>query len=279
MSRRMLNAPLPHGPTRLGFLIKKVVITFLYWTESMDVPPTDPYGTFHLFPSLPAELRGRIWKLAANFPRTVTIKYYPLGNKRDERFTSPGPVAALMQTCRESRAWAGYTQSFTAPIFATPVFDLADSKRYIWINFDNDTIQISDHALTKVKTSDISFIRHVIVEVQNRQAFVEITIDTLRKLRALESLRLLCHENFHDWDTVLPVIISSLDHASSGYHERKGPSIRIIQKSTGKSLAFWSGFGTPPSARGQGGRGQGGGGPPLPPATVNGLGRGRGWAP
>ncbi|KAK1982480.1 hypothetical protein LZ30DRAFT_590468 [Colletotrichum cereale] len=67
---------------------------------SLDLVDAAPSPAFHLFCSLPPELRIRIWRLAALKPavvkRTLNNVHMAFGLRR--------PVPALLQVCRESRA-------------------------------------------------------------------------------------------------------------------------------------------------------------------------------
>ena len=53
---------------------------------------------FHLFPSLPSEIRINIWGIVLSIPRNVTLDY-----KCGVRSFSPSTLPALLQVCRESR--------------------------------------------------------------------------------------------------------------------------------------------------------------------------------
>ena len=68
---------------------------------------------FTLFPTLPFELRLRIWSFVAPGPRTVSIKYNARffrelgqGNPAAAGWRSPDPVPIILHICRESRAEA-----------------------------------------------------------------------------------------------------------------------------------------------------------------------------
>ncbi|KAL0471508.1 hypothetical protein QR685DRAFT_570292 [Neurospora intermedia] len=100
--------------------------------------------TFHLFPFLPWELRARIWELTVE-PRTVDVHattYFPEPNEDPEevytRLISFTPVPATLQTCRESRNLGLYQKV----LFEVEVVPEGGERRYIWLNFDLDMIDI-----------------------------------------------------------------------------------------------------------------------------------------
>ncbi|KAK1774701.1 hypothetical protein QBC45DRAFT_384877 [Copromyces sp. CBS 386.78] len=107
--------------------------------------------TFHLFPFLPWELRALIWKLTVE-PRTVHVhaKRYLLNGARwgddlnpdsqraYDRLISTTPVPATLHTCRESRN-LGLYQKGLSEVEHVPE---GGESRYLWVNFDIDTIDI-----------------------------------------------------------------------------------------------------------------------------------------
>ncbi|EGO59841.1 hypothetical protein NEUTE1DRAFT_109308 [Neurospora tetrasperma FGSC 2508] len=104
--------------------------------------------TFHPFPFLPWELRARIWELTVE-PRTVDVhakRYYletkenietaPSGQQAYARLVSTTPVPATLQTCRESRNLGLYQKGLSE----VEVVPEGGERRYVWLNFDIDTI-------------------------------------------------------------------------------------------------------------------------------------------
>lgn len=103
------------------------------------------------FAHLPYELRTTIWKIAA-YPRIVKIRWFreavlpanlrPNYWEFDEEdrtdnlvyFKSPTPAPAVMQVCQESRKYAPYERAFTD----------GSRPRYVWVNWDLDTIFTAD---------------------------------------------------------------------------------------------------------------------------------------
>ncbi len=103
-------------------------------------------ATFHLFPSLPFEIRSRIWKFTIE-PRTVEVRvFHKLLPPFDRLVSGPSvqylatltPVPATLHACREARHLGLYQQGFS---------ELSDDpdvmgRRYIWLSWELDMISI-----------------------------------------------------------------------------------------------------------------------------------------
>ncbi|PVI01413.1 hypothetical protein DM02DRAFT_349092 [Periconia macrospinosa] len=88
-------------------------------------------ATFHLFPRLPLELRIQIWALATA-DRIVHVNRC-IGDVDGEKgFWSPDLPPGVTRACRESRTYCNYRKAFI----------LERSPRYVWVNFEYDTIQM-----------------------------------------------------------------------------------------------------------------------------------------
>lgn len=144
---------------------------------------TAPTATFHPFPNLPTELRARIWELTVE-PRIVEVRvvYHQPGPTNTEasqpgvqtvswavqrpppmrHLRSPTPAPAQLQACREARrhltaqpntsteGTCRYEKAFSE--IATTLYDGFDPvpegdperERYVWFNFEKDTMSIGD---------------------------------------------------------------------------------------------------------------------------------------
>ncbi|KAL2073760.1 hypothetical protein VTL71DRAFT_11086 [Oculimacula yallundae] len=130
--------------------------------------------TFHPFQRLSFELRARIWELSVE-PRTVDVRvvyHYPgTAHKKEcgrleglgvslRHLRSSTPAPAQLQTCREAREYltthpqARYLYNKAFSEIATsreccicidlmPTED-AERERYVWINFELDTVSIGE---------------------------------------------------------------------------------------------------------------------------------------
>ncbi|OAQ94960.1 hypothetical protein VFPFJ_01069 [Purpureocillium lilacinum] len=104
-------------------------------------------ATFERFPLLPLELRQRVWELTVE-PRLVEVRFKldhdenPDGKPKALHVTSSTPVPATLHTCREARTHglSMYQRAFT--IGAEP--------RYVWVNYEMDTISVGDTSLSLI---------------------------------------------------------------------------------------------------------------------------------
>ena len=136
---------------------------------------TTPTPTFHSFPSLSSEIRTRIWEFAVE-PRIVEVRVITkyrkttkssLPNAHAEQRPRNSPLRHLrsstaapaqLQSCREAREYltthpkARYLYSRAFSELAPQSYDGFDTvlehdpelERYIWFNFDLDTVSIED---------------------------------------------------------------------------------------------------------------------------------------
>jgi hypothetical protein len=108
-------------------------------------------ATFYPFPRLPHELRVLVWLLAAN-PRTVQINpKHESRLTRDGKYSSeiaslvsPTPVPAALHACREGRRHNAYEKLF---------YSDQPERRYIWVNFDLDTLDVGTSPLACLEHS------------------------------------------------------------------------------------------------------------------------------
>ncbi|KAG8158001.1 hypothetical protein KVR01_012273 [Diaporthe batatas] len=138
-------------------------------------------ATFHPFPCLPIELRARIWELTVE-PRIVEVRVvyhqpHPINIKGTEpgmqtvswtvkrpppmrHLRSSTPAPAQLQTCREARRHlTAHLRTSTEGRYEKSFFEIAvrpyegfdpvpegdpERERYVWFNFDKDTVSIGD---------------------------------------------------------------------------------------------------------------------------------------
>lgn len=91
-----------------------------------------PPPKFHLFPSLPPEIRTQIWAQACSQPRTIEVLQSRSGPILSSPYSS-APIPAPLHVSRESRdeALNHYQLAFTNTLTASPG---------IYVNFTTDTI-------------------------------------------------------------------------------------------------------------------------------------------
>ncbi|KDN64747.1 hypothetical protein CSUB01_10704 [Colletotrichum sublineola] len=113
---------------------------FLSKLTSLDLADAAPSPAFHLFPSLPPELRFKIWRLAAPKPavveRTINNTTMAFGLRRR--------VPAILQVCRESRAELLYRANdrHGSRDNQFELLHLSSDQKGVYINYRDDTLLI-----------------------------------------------------------------------------------------------------------------------------------------
>ncbi|EXF79054.1 hypothetical protein CFIO01_06376 [Colletotrichum fioriniae PJ7] len=156
-------------------------------------------ASFHIFSELPFELRIHIWHLAKE-PRTLIVRTCDEPSKYRRQplestliyCRSPNTVPAILQTCRESRNIGLYAKAFSGGL----------NPRYVWVDFDLDTIQASFWDL-KLMGSDKSLFQHLVVEVNELESFRRHYSDAFAGLANLDTFRVLSKSGLEDWSIAM----------------------------------------------------------------------------
>ncbi|KAJ8068141.1 hypothetical protein OCU04_003712 [Sclerotinia nivalis] len=149
---------------------------------------TAPLTQFHPFPSLPYELRLKIYNTLLNEPRTVKINCEKSIIKLSRRrylksYTSSTPIPPLLHTSHESRA--------EALTHYQPLFRTEHSPSYIYINFDTDTINLADGIMTYLAGAELEGIRRLELQVEDAAYFGHYNLEILSKMRGLREVELV----------------------------------------------------------------------------------------
>lgn len=123
--------------------------------------------TFHPFPRLPLELRRHIWEMSMQ-PREIPI------HLNRQYCYSPTKTPAILHSCGESRS---HLQSIY-----TKAFKLGSQPRYIWVNFDLDTIRVDQGWLMAI-FAEWTSIRHLALGCSDLGWLQEFYMDDVRALR------------------------------------------------------------------------------------------------
>lgn len=222
----------------------------------MATLPLAPPDNFHLFPRLPKELRSRIWKFAAFEPRLLNIRFFPPGSVEIQYFFSSDPAPAILRTCQESRS--------EALAFYTKAFSTGTTQRYIWTNFNVDTIKIEDYCLSKVNQEERARIRWLIVEANDTELFIWYYYPwDYEKMKELRDLVISSTPKVSQWGFLIGTMRSDFEEWFGGVEGWKCPEMRIVEKGTGIEMNFQNFQAMSARGRGRGslrggGRGRGG---------------------
>ncbi|KAF6801209.1 hypothetical protein CMUS01_15476 [Colletotrichum musicola] len=157
-------------------------------------------STFHCFPLLPLEVRERIWELAME-PRQITY-----GKEPSSYWQCPWPSSApppLLHTCAESRT---HLQRYYAKAFASE----KDPQKSAWVNFDIDTIHLTQYSLEGL-SAECPMIRKIIILGINSETFFYNYGGYLRDMKQLETVTILHMESpgkiderwWSGWDSMM----------------------------------------------------------------------------
>jgi 2EXR family len=198
--------------------------------------------TFTLFPSLPFELRLKIWDHALAEPRSVTIVCHREMLDRERRFakafTSSTPLIPLLHINRESRyeALSRCTRSFTTD--TSPI--------YTYICFPLDTIKCADSVLEYMPHTEVQQIRRLVLDVRDAEYFGHFHMDVVKRMERLESLELLAAPGAIDyrWNRADRYVVTLQREFTEKRYEDPGwrcPRVRIVNKGSGEEVGVIEG--------------------------------------
>ncbi|CZT51636.1 uncharacterized protein RSE6_12807 [Rhynchosporium secalis] len=199
---------------------------------------------FHLFPTLPSELRLKVWALIVSEPRIVDLscrKGVVKSNKQSTRFVeaflSSTPVPPVLQVCRESRyeALATYKPHFTSYKSSTPPYTKRLLPRYIYLALGQDTIKCSDNLLAYLDTDDTANFRRLILDVADAAYFGHFNMEVVLQMGQLKELELYTTEGLSNLRCNSAEIISrDFEMAKRNDPGWECPRVRIISSETGQ---------------------------------------------
>lgn len=161
--------------------------------------------TFHPFPRLPYELRALIWASAIE-PRCVdaralygaslsrgSVDYNKMAGEASDPYV-PELSPAILRTCRESRHRNLYQKIPYRKYTSHGQFD----ERYIWINYNMDTIDIGIGPFTCLKTVG-SLIRRLRFQGLNDEFWFQIKSRDLRFFRNIVEYQVVAGDSVESW--------------------------------------------------------------------------------
>lgn len=198
-------------------------------------PPTEiSHPGFPYFSLLPLELQIQIYKLLAHEPRIVKIhrkcvNIYlpPHGQLRSLTYLAcHDPVPTVLHLCQTSRIEA---KNIYSPAFS----DGEGLGRYIWINFDTDTIKLTDCALMEAHRQYRARLRKVIMEVKDTYGGnLSEYSDAFSPMKNLTMLDIILEGKLEAWVGFVPRVGEWFEE---WFENREGwvcPKVRVIEKAT-----------------------------------------------
>lgn len=167
--------------------------------------------TFHHFPLLPLELRHLIWDHCIE-PRRVEV---PPEDYHHEPPPVPARAPVLLHVCSESRSWV--KRYYTKAIFIKK-----EPYHYYWINYDIDTIHVSNGRLSWNSPSKRQSIKHLSVTVRDPGLFWRSSRFPSAKWPSLKSLEVWpCDAGgetwLHEWDYIMEEVYYFDDDGSDPF--------------------------------------------------------------
>ncbi|KAK3398742.1 hypothetical protein B0T20DRAFT_411893 [Sordaria brevicollis] len=149
-------------------------------------------GTFHPFPRLPWELRAMIWKFAV-VSREVDVRVVTrrIQGKLRIQLLSGTPPPAIVQVCKESRDLGVYQKAFAE----IPVNTFDFQRKYVWINWEYDTIRVMMTNLGHFRYESIqNSIQRLSID---RDRLYSGEIDDLQGFKNLKQLYISTHDSWN----------------------------------------------------------------------------------
>ncbi|KAH7368157.1 hypothetical protein B0T11DRAFT_276542 [Plectosphaerella cucumerina] len=151
-------------------------------------------AAFHLFGSLPLELRQRVWELSMESRRVPVGDFKPIHFATTPPYPPPiMPPPAILHACTESR-------SYLEQYYYTRVFDKDSFPRYVWVNLDLDTVCMRQQTLVDL-SGKLPPVKHLSIDCNEMDYYYDYTMREVDCLRLLEDLEIRpVSESQHWWD-------------------------------------------------------------------------------
>lgn len=204
----------------------------------------------HSFERIPKELRLRVYKLASLEPRTLNICSRPHRSfigisptslrltagevpfNNIKYFVSSTPSPTTLQICHESRAEA---QSVLTKAFCS---NYDGQSRYIWTNFNLDTIRIGYNQFGAIEEKDKSRILRLDIEYheQDESFFCNYHLYDFVTLKQLLELRIMTEHEVYRWEEIIEQLWEIMERAHGKDGNWVCPEFKVIEESTGIEL-------------------------------------------
>ncbi|KAI5371729.1 hypothetical protein CC77DRAFT_987358 [Alternaria alternata] len=152
-------------------------------------------STFHPFPRLPLELQRQIWRCTVE-PRTVEVRVEHWKPDRDPFLISSTPVPGPLQCCREHRPQGLY---LIDKLDVTGIYGPSIERRYVWLNFDIDMVDIGNSYLSAFKPIASKIKRLKFERENSNEAWFNTEKRELKDFKNVEEIHVVCADGFDQW--------------------------------------------------------------------------------
>ncbi len=214
-----------------------------------------PVG-FPFFSRLPAEIKVRVFNLAALAPRIIHVQWerlYPenyigSGIPYEEiawvdKFTSRDPVPAVLQTCHLARQLSQdvYTKAFRPrrnPDSAEAI-PVCDESRYLWVNFEVDKFRMSYYTLRDTLAAEKAQIRELVLEADYiGEEFMADYTELFTGMKSLKTLDVVTELELRKWAGELDALWGIFEDLFASEEGWKHSEINIIEAKTGDTMGY-----------------------------------------
>jgi 2EXR family len=198
--------------------------------------------TFHLFPTLPIEIRLKIWSFGLLIPRTVTISCKRgdiiRGTPRAAKsWATDTPSPSLLLVNRESR--------YEALTIYAPYFTTLSSPCPIYLSFFQDAVKFADSALPYIPRTPLLEIRKMVLQTEDCAYFWFHNMEILKSMKRLRELEIYAERGMVSWwnegDRHLNLLMADFEEAMEADPGWECPMVRIFDGETGKEMRFIEG--------------------------------------
>jgi hypothetical protein len=203
--------------------------------------------TFHLFPTLPIEIRLKIWSFGLSIPRTVTIScnreairgaprtVKSWSNVKSWSTDTPSPPLLLVN--RESR--------YEALTIYAPYFTTLSSSLPIYLSFFQDAVKVADGVLPYIPRSPLLEIQKMVLQTKDCAYFGFYNMEILMSMKRLRELEIYAERGVVSWwndgDRYLNLLMTDFKEAMEADPGWKCPRVKIFDGRTGKEMRFIEG--------------------------------------
>ena len=190
--------------------------------------------TFPLFPTLPIEIRLKIWSIALSHPRMLTIKcnkepYQPFKPRAVVSWTSDSPPPSLLSVNRETR--------YEALALYAPYFRTLFAPNRIYIRWELDVVRFADGVIMYLGDKERGLIQRMVLETKDCGYFGHYNMEILMGMERLRELDVWAQNGeAYRWERTagrdyVNILVTDFEEAREMRKGWRCPRVRIFGES------------------------------------------------